>query len=327
MTRIVNDRSEFQPERSWAEFTRQLLIVGFGVFLYFAVRGRTEGAESAALENGRRILDFEETLGLDWEMGLQAVVTSYGWLTTLSNWAYIYLHWPVIVLSLVWLHRNRRYHYLLLRNAMFVSGLIGLVIFIRFPVAPPRMLDGFIDTVTEFSTSYRIFQPPDLVNKYAAVPSLHVGWNLLVGVLVYQAVANRWVRVLAVLSPIAMSLAVVATANHYVVDGVIGISVACVGLAVGFKATPPMALGRSEVIDAGDYSQVIHDEPVNSSLEKSVDGEGVVRSPGVEKSTSLQQTDNGAREQAGVHDGAVDPGGKTQSKQKNQKFETISSRT
>lgn len=275
MTRIVHNRSEFQPERSWAEFTRQFLIVGFGVFLYFAVRGQTEGAESAAFENGSRILDFEQAVGLDWELGVQSVVTSYRWLTTLSNWAYIYLHWPVIVFSLLWLHRNRRYYYLLLRNAMFVSGVIGLVIFIRFPVAPPRMLEGFLDTVTEFSTSYRIFQPPELVNKYAAVPSLHVGWNLLVGVLVYQAVANRWVRGLAVLSPIAMSFAVVATANHYVVDGLIGIVVAGVGLAVSLKATPHLLLGH-DVIEAGDHSEVIDDEPVDCLLEKSADDESSV---------------------------------------------------
>jgi hypothetical protein len=295
MTQTAHDPSEFQPERSWAEFTRQLLIVGFGVFLYFAVRGQTQGAESAALENGKRILDFEKTVGLDWEMGLQSIVTSFGWLTTLSNWIYIYLHWPVIIVSLMWLHRNRRYHYLLLRNAMFVSGVIGLAFFVRFPVAPPRLLDGFVDTVTDLSTSYRILQPPDLVNKYAAVPSLHVGWNLLVGILVYQAVAHRWVRALAVLSPIAMSFAVVATANHYVVDGLIGIVVACVGLAAALRATPAMVRRHSAVVDD---SQRIHDAAVDSWTGKSVTDERVVGDPKAAESAALRNRDSVVAEQA-----------------------------
>ena len=74
-----------------------------------------------------------------------------------------------------------------------------------FAVAPPRLLEtGFVDTVTEQSNAYRILQPPSLVNKYAAVPSLHVGWNVLIGIALYRAGRSRIVRAFAVASPLLM---------------------------------------------------------------------------------------------------------------------------
>ncbi len=115
---------------------------------------------------------------------------------------------------------------------MFISGAIGLVILILFPVAPPRLMPaGFVDTVTELSTSYRVLQPPSLINKFAAVPSLHVGWNLLVGILIFTTSRNRLARLFALGGPLLMATAVVLTANHYIVDAVAGSIVALAGLA------------------------------------------------------------------------------------------------
>ncbi|NNE96158.1 MAG: phosphatase PAP2 family protein [Acidimicrobiales bacterium] len=311
------------PERSWAELARQVMIVGLGIFLYFAVRGQTEGAESAALENGQRILEWEESVGLDWELGLQAIVTSSRVLTTLSNWAYIWLHWPVIIIALIWLHRNRRAHYILMRNAMFVSGLIGLAIFIRFPVAPPRMLDGFVDTVTELSTSYRILQPPDLVNKYAAVPSLHVGWNLLVGVALYLAVSNRFVRAFAVLSPITMSFAIIATANHYVIDGILGAIVAGVGLGAAWLYEP---LPAEISYGVGD-GEIVENESVDAASGQLADEVEVVGRPGEDNAPSFESRDHTLAEKSGVHDGPIDIGGQGQSQEQQHQFESVTSRS
>lgn len=124
---------------------------------------------------------------------------------------------------------------------MFVSGAIGLVIFVAIPVAPPRLLgEGFIDTVTEHSTSYRVLQPPGLVNKYAAMPSLHVGWNVLVGYILFTTTRSRAIRAFAVVTPLLMAFAVVATANHYVVDGFVGTIVALIGLWVSSRVTMPL---------------------------------------------------------------------------------------
>jgi hypothetical protein len=88
-----------------------------------------------------------------------------------------------------------------------------------------------IDTVTDRSFAYRVLQPPGLLNTYAAMPSLHFGSKLLVGIAVLRATTNPLVRIGADLLPVAMVVAVVATANHFVLDAVAGAAVARTGLA------------------------------------------------------------------------------------------------
>jgi membrane-associated phospholipid phosphatase len=79
-----------------------------------------------------------------------------------------------------------------------------------------------VDTVTVSSHAYRVLQPPMFTNQYAAVPSLHVGWDLLMGLAIAVAARRLWVRLLGVVMPVAMAIAVVLTANHYVVDAIAG---------------------------------------------------------------------------------------------------------
>lgn len=227
------------PDRGWTELAKQTLLVACAVVLYFQVRGLTEGAASTAIANGHDILDFEHSIGIAIERSLQARVLDTLLLTTLANWIYIWLHWPVIIATLLWLHERHRPRYLVIRNAMFVSGAVGLAIFVLYPVAPPRLLNaGFVDTVTNLSTSYRVLQPPSLVNKYAAMPSLHVGWNLLIGITLWRASRRLPIRAAAVAGPTLMSLSVVATANHYLIDGIVGSLVALFGLVVAEHLTP-----------------------------------------------------------------------------------------
>ena len=86
--------------------------------------------------------------------------------------------------------------------------------------------------MTAYSTSYRVLQPPALVNKYAALPGLHVGWNLLVGILIWRNANRLPVRMLGVGSPLLMVAAVIVTANHHTIDAVAGAIVALTGLAL-----------------------------------------------------------------------------------------------
>ena len=164
---------------------------------------------------------------------LQDALLGHDWLLTLTNWVYIWGHWPVIITAAVVLYRTRPDRYLLLRNAIFLSGAIGFLFFALLPVAPPRLADpSLIDTVTLHSDSYRALQPPGLTNQYAAFPSLHFGWNLLVGFAVWGATRNVVLRTLSILGPAAMAAAVVVTANHYVIDPVAGMVVVLFALWV-----------------------------------------------------------------------------------------------
>jgi membrane-associated phospholipid phosphatase len=122
------------------------------------------------------------------------------------------------------------------RNAFLISGAIGLVCFALFPVAPPRLLDeGWVDTVTERSEAYRVLQPPVFVNQYAAMPSLHVGWDLLIGISLVRLARRRTVKALGVVLPAAMFLATVLTANHYIIDGAAGAALALGALWAAYR--------------------------------------------------------------------------------------------
>ncbi len=212
---------------------RQLVIVVGAVVGYFSVRGLTEGDVATAEKNAEAVLELERAIGIAWETTVQTGVLAADWSVTFANWVYIWGHWPVLVATLIWLIRVDRGQYFELRNAMIISGVIGLVIFATFPVAPPRLYGvEFIDTVTERSHSYRVLQPPSFVNAYAAVPSLHFGWNLLVGITWMRVGRHRVWRLAGILMPMAMAWAVVATANHWVLDVVAGGVIALTGVVI-----------------------------------------------------------------------------------------------
>lgn len=201
--------------------------------VYGGVREVTEGSVPTALTNADRLAHLEVTLGLDWESAAQSVVVGREPLVDLVNWIYIWGHWPVIAAVAIALFVHRRDRYTLLRNAVLVSGAIGFLFFGLFPTAPPRLADvGFVDTVLEQSSSYRVLQPSSLTNQYAAMPSLHFGWNLLVGIVLFGATRSLLVRVFAVVMPVAMAFSVVATANHWVLDVLVGGLVVAVGLVI-----------------------------------------------------------------------------------------------
>lgn len=212
---------------------RELAIVGCAAAVYGGVRAVTEGSVAQADANAEAIDRIERSLGIAWEHAAQSLIIGSDSLVALANWVYIWGHWPVIITAAVILYTRRPVHYRLLRNAVIASGLIGFLFFYAMPTAPPRLAGmGLDDTVLEQSHAYRALQPPSLTNQYAAMPSLHFGWNLLVGIILFAAFTTLAVRVFAVAMPITMGFAVVATANHFVLDIVVGLIVVCAGLAI-----------------------------------------------------------------------------------------------
>ena len=211
----------------------EVLVVAGGVVTYFGIRGLTHASPEVAVDHAHDIVALERLLGLDHEQWLQDLVVPSDAMSTFFNWIYIWGHWPVIVATLLWLALRHRTIYLRLRNAMLVSGGLGLCVYTTYPVAPPRLADlGMVDTVTERSQAYRVLQPPAFVNQYAAMPSLHVGWDLLVGLAILSAASAAWLRMVGRLMPVLMALATVATANHYLLDVAGGVVFALAGLWV-----------------------------------------------------------------------------------------------
>ena len=211
---------------------REVVLVVGAIFAYFGIRNITAGAPEEAFANGERIVGFEHWLGIAWEDAVQASIVGSDVLVMFANWVYIWGHWPVILSTAVGLYLWRRDRYYLLRNTLFISGGIGFLFFALIPVAPPRLLEiGLVDTVSDQSNAYRALQPPGFTNQYAALPSLHIGWNLAVGIVLLMTTTHLAVRAFAVLAPLAMAFAVVATANHFLIDVAAGVTVVLVGLS------------------------------------------------------------------------------------------------
>lgn len=205
----------------------QAALVLLLVCVYFGVRGLTVGSTADAVANADRILELEKRLHIDIEGSMQTFITDSGALATVANWIYIWGHWPVIIVTMIWLASRHSDVFRRLRDAMMISGGVGMIIYATFPVAPPRLADhGMIDTVSERSHAYRVLQPPAFVNQYAAMPSLHAGWDLLVGIAIVTAASTLALKIIGFAMPILMALAVVLTANHYVLDVVAGVALA-----------------------------------------------------------------------------------------------------
>jgi hypothetical protein len=164
--RPENGRSR---RRFW--LTQAGILIG-AIVVYFGVRTLTEGSPATASRNADRIVDLEQRLGIAVESTMQEYVVNHDGLARLANWVYMWGHWPVIIAVLAWLVVRVPGRYALYRDAMLISGLVGIVVFATFPVAPPRLLDlGMTDTVTEQSHAYRVLQPPSLVNQSSSRPT------------------------------------------------------------------------------------------------------------------------------------------------------------
>ncbi|WP_406047206.1 phosphatase PAP2 family protein [Kribbella sp. NBC_00889] len=214
------------------QVAREVIVIAAAIVLYFGVRGVIATRTDVAYRNAEHIVGIERSAGVFVEPKLQAAVTAHGWIANAVSYIYIYGHWPVLLTTLLWLLIRHRDAYRTFRNAMLISGGIGLMIFAVFPVAPPRFLPayGFVDTVTEQTEAYRVLQPPAFVNQYAAVPSLHLGWNLLMGIAVAGLARHSIMRAFGWLMPVLMLAAIVLTANHYLFDGLVGGMIALLSL-------------------------------------------------------------------------------------------------
>jgi len=174
------------------------------------------------------IVNFEKALGLWIEPGLQDVLGHGLWADFINNF-YLFVYYPLPAVALVILFLRDRPGYRILRDSLAVSAVLALITFALFPVAPPRLVPelGIFDTIAA-GGGERV-----LTNQYAAVPSLHVGWPALVG-LVMAVRGPRWMRWVAPLPAAAMTLTVIASGNHYWVDAAVGILYSVVPAIIGF---------------------------------------------------------------------------------------------
>ncbi len=228
--------------RWWTELPLILVVY----LSYSAGRLLARGHVSDAIDHGVAILRLEKLLDINAEHPLNRLFTREAWLGVPADFWYASLHYLVTPSILVWLFRRRSEYYRGARSWLMTSTFIGLIGFTLLPTCPPRLLSaghGFVDTMAQYS-SYgwwggQASAPRGLggmTNQYAAMPSLHVGWALWCGVMLWRHGPTRWAKAAGVAYPLLTAIVVMGTANHYFLDAVAG----CAVMGVGFLLAGPV---------------------------------------------------------------------------------------
>ena len=213
-------------------FAREFVLLGAAYMAYELVRSMAAGWALDAFENAEIVVRAEQALGIFAELNLQVAMLSYsGLIDFLSLW-YFWGHFPLMVLLAAWaLYRHNR-DYVWGRNAIFAAGGLALIVYLLFPVAPPRLIPGggFVDTLRGvFALQY---EDSSLVNQFAAVPSMHQGFAIIMGTMLYRILGGRLGVATLILLPGMMLITIVATGNHWFLDAVLGAVVAMAGMGV-----------------------------------------------------------------------------------------------
>jgi hypothetical protein len=228
---------EDEPAGKRPRLYREILLIALCYSAYSLVRNLVPTTHTEALHLGRQILSLEHALHLDAELSINRLFTHVHWVGVLGNYYYSTLHFVLTPLVLGWLYVRHADRYVFYRRLIFATTVLALVGFWLMPLAPPRMLPGFVDTVLSFHTEglYASGASPigSVSNQYAAMPSLHTGWALWCAIAVADVARRRWVKILAFCYPAATIVVILGTANHYFLDAVGG----AITLGCGYLAT------------------------------------------------------------------------------------------
>ncbi|MFF3287273.1 bifunctional glycosyltransferase 87/phosphatase PAP2 family protein [Streptomyces sp. NPDC003023] len=229
----------------------ELLVIRVGYSVYSHIRAAARGSVAAAEEHARQIHSLEGVLGIDIEHWANQAVVNTRWAEAFLNFHYTSFHFlvPLSILGVLYVRRPCDYRWA--RSSLAFATVLALLGFWLYPLAPPRLMPGmgFVDTVH----GPQDLANPDygamtaVTNQYAAMPSLHFGWSLWCGLVILMLAPKLWMKLLGLLHPLITVCAIVATANHWVLDAVGGAAV----VAAGFGLTYVLAGRRQLLVPTG----------------------------------------------------------------------------
>ncbi|MBT2380088.1 phosphatase PAP2 family protein [Streptomyces sp. ISL-111] len=221
----------------------ELLLIRVVYSAYAQVRLAATAGRPLAEEHGRQIHAIEQWLHIDIELWVNHTVVRITWLREFFDYYYLTFHFivPLTILGVLYARRPADYRWV--RSSIGFATLLALVGFWLYPLAPPRLMPGlgFIDTVH----GVQDFAKPDygtlttVTNQYAAMPSLHFGWSLWCGVVIVMLAPKLWMKALGLLHPLFTIAAIVATANHWVLDAAGGALVVSLGFGLTYLLSGP----------------------------------------------------------------------------------------
>ncbi len=224
--RVIDDR--LLPH-GWKDLVRQLLLFTGAFCLYDLVRGLVgHPGYYKPFGDAMRIIDVERALHIFVEPSINAWVQNQHLLMDAADWVYLNGHFFVTVGALAFIYTRRNDSFYFVRNVLMVAMAIALVGYWLYPTAPPRLMPewGFTDSISQFVTGGAGWSDNTpagaFVNAYAAVPSMHVCFALIIGFSMSRLVRRRAARIAWLLYPLLVTFVVVATANHFFVDVFLG---------------------------------------------------------------------------------------------------------
>jgi membrane-associated phospholipid phosphatase len=214
--------------KGWLDALRQLLLFGSAYYAYRLVRGFVDGQATLAFENARALVDIERATGSFFEPAVQAWARANEPILTVANWMYVNSHFVVTTTFLIWLYIWRNHAFYFVRNMFVLAMGLALVLYLAIPTAPPRFLPewGFTDSVAKFVGEGADSSANVLYNPYAAIPSMHVAFALMIAIPAIKLTRTRALKYLWAAYPVLVTFTVVATANHFWIDAALGALVA-----------------------------------------------------------------------------------------------------
>jgi hypothetical protein len=225
-------------------FLRYVQVIPVALLLWAtdAVDRFRPDVAAAGMRNALSAATVSRQLGGQFMVGWNTWLSGHVLPAMAASWYYIVLHGAIaglVGIALIW---RRVPSFPLHRNALIACNLIGLAVFLLYPVAPPRMLPGFHDTTGTSVPVFSSMLESKAASQFASLPSLHVAWALWVAIaataLLYR---HRVLRVLVWLYPVATTLDVLATANHYLLDIILAPGV----VLLAYGAAALLAAARS----------------------------------------------------------------------------------
>jgi membrane-associated phospholipid phosphatase len=211
----------------WLDALRQISLFACAYFGYRLVRGLVEGHANAAFAHARDLISIERGLHLFVEPSIQTWASGSHAVMVGASWLYVNAQTSVTFGALLYLYLRHNRNFYFVRNMFMIAMAIALVGYTVFPTAPPRFMPewGFIDSVSDLTgvrVNHASASMSALFNPYAAVPSMHVAFALMVGWPLARLTRRRIVKAVWLLYPFLMAFVIVVTANHFIVDALLG---------------------------------------------------------------------------------------------------------
>jgi hypothetical protein len=213
--------------KGWLDVLRQVSLFVSAFLVYDLVRGLVEGRATAAFQHARELISIERTLHLFIEPSVQAWASGSHVLMVGASWLYVNAQSSIAIGALLYLYLRHNRSFYFVRNMFMIAMPLALIGYSLFPTAPPRFMPewGFIDTVSDLTpvhVSHASGSMSALFNPYAAVPSMHVAFALMIGWPLARLARRPAARVLWSVYPFLMTFVIVATANHFILDALLG---------------------------------------------------------------------------------------------------------